>query len=239
MAKPIDGRQAIERVARALQEDLLTVLFVGASAATLYEFGPRTTFLRPTIDVDVATTFENKSQYDQFIDRLRQAKSLKHPELHEEGPFCRYYIDGVMTDVIATKEKVLGFTNVWFEEAFENPLVMNIGNDLLVKIISPIYFVASKFSAFRSKDRIGHDDYLASHDREDVIQVLFGVEQMAKELKYGKKPVHDFVRTELRTCLNAPDFNYAVESHFSGFAPKGVDHEILLHELRSWISEID
>lgn len=225
------SRDAIARVARALGDRLDEVLFVGAAAATLDRFGPRTTALRPTLDVDIATATPTRVEYHQLIAELRARGVLRDPSPNEESTICRYAIDGINVDLVPIHGEVLGFTNDWYAAAFQFPLEHRLADDLVIKLIAPIYFVASKLRAFRSPDRPGHDDFLASHDIEDMIQVLFGVEELSDDLRSGREPVHDFVRSELILAIAHTDFRYAAESYFSGFAPRGVDPAWLLREL--------
>ena len=44
---------------------------------------------------------------------------------------------------------VLGFTNKWYEEVFRNPIEIKLNKGLRIKLLKPIYFIASKMEELR------------------------------------------------------------------------------------------
>ena len=48
-----------------------------------------------------------------------------------------------------TNSDVLGFSNCWYPEGFENAIDIDLDEYTSVKIFSPAYFIASKLEAFK------------------------------------------------------------------------------------------
>lgn len=65
-------------------------------------------------------------------------------------------------------EKILGFSNRWYQAAIEQANEVTLPSGRLIKVVSPAYFLATKFEAFAGR---GKGDYF-SHDLEDIVFVL-------------------------------------------------------------------
>lgn len=65
--------------------------------------------------------------------------------------------------------KVLGFTNRWYELAMRSAISHALPGNVSVRLISAPAFIASKLEAFHDR---GQEDFLLSHDIEDIIAVV-------------------------------------------------------------------
>jgi hypothetical protein len=86
---------------------------------------------------------------------------LKLQEDHREGaPTCRWRSGDLPIDVMPTDERILGFSNRWYTPANVSAENIEIVG-LRIRLITPIYFLATKLEAFRGR---GNNDYRRSHD---------------------------------------------------------------------------
>lgn len=76
-------------------------------------------------------------------------------------------------------EEVLGFSNKWYVEAIESAERFTLPSGTRIKLITPEYFLATKFEAFIGR---GKGDYIASKDLEDIVFVLEHRSQFILEL---------------------------------------------------------
>ncbi len=200
---------AIEEVAQRLGADLPGVVFVGATVAALYETA-RPLEIRPTNDVDVLTNVKLPAYY-ALMERL---KSRGFKESREEGaPVCRLELGNLLVDVMVPEPSVLGFSNAWYPEAFQNAGTFKLPSGRTIRAITPVYFVATKLVAFASR---GKGDPIGSKDIEDIVTMLASKPALAQEIAAGSGAVFDFVREKVRDLLKSESFEDAV---FGCFLP--------------------
>ena len=97
---------------------------------------------------------------------------------------------------------VLGFANRWYRPALASAQWMHIA-DLQVRIITPVYFLATKLEAFRAR---GGGDVSGSHDLEDVITVIDGRPEIVAEVQAAPADVRAYFRSEFQELLNTRAF---------------------------------
>jgi hypothetical protein len=85
------------------------------------------------------------------------------------------------------------------DEAEEHEILPGI----TIKVISPPYFCATKLEAF---DGRGADDYLASHDLEDIITVIDGRAEIVDEISHAPEDLRDYISGKIRGLLNTRQF---------------------------------
>jgi hypothetical protein len=83
-----------------------------------------------------------------------------------DAPICRWKASGLLLDVMPTNPQLLGFGSVWYQEAFETATLQTLPSGKRIHMITGPYFLACKLAAFKSR---GEDDYLTSHDMEDMV----------------------------------------------------------------------
>ncbi|RYD81575.1 MAG: hypothetical protein EOP53_06005, partial [Sphingobacteriales bacterium] len=138
------------------------VVFAGGATVSLY--ADRAGFdVRQTDDVDVIIEILNYKDRAKLEERLR-AIGFEHDTL--SNIVCRYKIQGIKVDIMPTSDDSIGFRNIWYPEGFAEAIDFMIDANMSVKILSPPYFIATKFEAFKGR---GKNDGRTSHDFEDII----------------------------------------------------------------------
>jgi hypothetical protein len=112
--------------------------------------------------------------YAELDERLR---NLGFNNDIESGVICRYTIQGVIVDVMPTDPFIIGFSNRWYAEGFENAIQYVLDEQTTVQIFSLPYFVASKWEAFKGR---GKNDYRTSKDFEDLVYVFENVDDLGR-----------------------------------------------------------
>ena len=100
-------------------------------------------------------------------------------------------------------EKILGFSNRWYKPALDSALVHELEPDLSLRVVTGVYFCATKLEAFAGR---GKGDYQSSHDLEDFIAVVDGRAELVKEIHSGPEDVRAYIAAEIRNLLAATEF---------------------------------
>jgi predicted nucleotidyltransferase len=190
----------IKAVCEALGEMTHSVLFVGGATVSLYTDRPASE-VRPTDDVDIIVELVHYLGYADIEEQLRM-KGFIHDQ--ESGVICRFKIQGIIVDVMPTRSTVLGFTNKWYEEGFSKPMHKKLHEGLNIKILQPVYFLASKMEAF--KDRGGGDGRTSS-DFEDIVYILNNRSTIWDEIEKSPSHLRTYLKNEFQKILQ-DDFLY-------------------------------
>jgi len=83
---------------------------------------------------------------------------------------------------------------------------------LTILMVSPVYFCASKLEAFGDR---GKNDYLGSHDLEDLIAVVDGRAELVGEIKATQSDVRSYLANEITKLLGARGFGDALPGHLA------------------------
>jgi len=158
----------LEAVASALGDLLPKVTFVGGSTTVLLVDEAAHFGVRMTDDVDVIIDVATLVEYHKFSRQLR-----KHGFREDtDGPNCRWLYETKTgrgkLDVMPADARVLGFSNRWYKEAIEQSSEVELPGGVVVRVVSPPYFMATKFEAFAGR---GQGDFF-SHDLEDVVFIM-------------------------------------------------------------------
>jgi hypothetical protein len=167
--------------------------------------------VRPTIDVDCIVDVTTLGAYYAFIARLRSLGFETCTD--EDAPLCRLVVSGIRVDVMGSADTALGPTNRWYADAIATAETHAVACGVEVLAISPIYFVATKLEAFRSR---GGGDYLESHDLEDVLTVIAGLPSLRADVELAGSVVARTVRGELSLLAAREPFLEAIWGHFEG-----------------------
>jgi len=109
------------------------------------------------------------SEYGGSSERLR---GLGFSEDTSEGaPVCRWVSGLLVLDVMPLDEKVLGFSNRWYEAALRNSVLVTLEPSLQIRHITAPLFLATKLEAFKGR---GKGAYYGSHDLDDALAVVDG-----------------------------------------------------------------
>jgi hypothetical protein len=168
----------LEAVAAALGDLLPHVTFVGGSTTVLLVDEAAHHGIRKTDDVDVIIDVATLVEYQRFSKKLREQGFREDTG----GPICRWLFNTntgqIKLDVMPIDEKILGFSNRWYNDAIKEAFEVALPNGIAIRVVSPVYFLATKFEAFANR---GKGDYF-SHDLEDVVFVMENRDRFIFEL---------------------------------------------------------
>jgi hypothetical protein len=191
----------LEVTAVKLKPLLSELVFVGGCATGLLITDPGAGEIRKTFDVDVIAEISSYIEYTEFSERLRP---LGFAEDSREGaPICRWQSDQIMLDVMPLDEKVLGFSNRWYRGALNAAEDRILSNGAVIRAITSPYFLGTKIEAFRGR---GKNDYIGSHDLEDLIAVIDGRDSIVLEVEQAEPALRTFIATSIGSFLDAPMF---------------------------------
>jgi hypothetical protein len=187
--------------ADALRPLLPELVFVGGCVTGLLITDEAAGEPRGTIDVDAIAEITSYAQYAEFGNRLR---SLGFSEDTSEGaPVCRWVRGAMILDVMPLDEQILGFANRWYKPAMGASVTKKLRDGLEIRIVNAPYFVATKLEAFKGR---GREDFLGSHDLEDVVSVFDGRETLSAEVRDAGSELSAYVRREIAKLLANPGF---------------------------------
>lgn len=223
--------ESITLVASRLQELCDDVTFVGGSILGLLITDLAAPDVRYTIDVDCIVDIVTLSSYHVFSKKLKK-KGFK--ELHYGNhPICRWDCNGVLVDIVPTDKNVLGFSNKWYKDAMENAETTEINRSLQVKVITAPYFIATKLEAFLDR---GSNDFLSSHDMEDIITVLDGRTEIIAELEKTEKGLINFISSQFSAFITDHQFINALPGHLNYTSEFEARKKVILQRMHEIIA---
>jgi len=158
--------------------------------------------VRPTYDVDAIAEISSYVAYADFSERLRRCGFSE--DASEGAPICRWRLKKTILDIMQLDEKILGFSNRWYKPAMDSAVIRELEADLRVRVVTAIYFCATKLEAFAGR---GKHDYQSSHDLEDLMAVLDGRPELAEEIHSGPEDVRAYIAAESRKLFATVSFS--------------------------------
>lgn len=120
----------IKIVYDALGELSKDVIFIGGATVSLYADRPSGE-VRPTDDVDILIELFGYKGY-AFIEEKLRAKGFVNDL--ESKVICRHIVKGIIVDVMPASEAILGFSNKWYKEGFEDSTEVKIDEGYKIRI---------------------------------------------------------------------------------------------------------
>ena len=202
MRRPDPNLPHLQTIARALGDLCEQVVFVGGSTAGLLLTDPLAEGVRPTFDIDAIVQVDSLMHYYRVEAQLEVRGFIRDSA---SGVICRWLHreSGVVFDLMPTEASVLGFSNSWYNEAIATAQSVTLAGDLCIRLIAAPAFVVTKLEAFLSR---GRGDVLASHDLEDVLNVVDGRLELIEELAAASPRLRQVVATIFGKLLADPDF---------------------------------
>ncbi|MBB6598801.1 hypothetical protein [Luteimonas sp. MC1825] len=195
----------LRTIAEALGELREQVVFVGGAVTGLLVSDPLADTVRATVDVDavVRATLGGFHRIEEAV----AARGFMR-DMHS-GMICRWVHreSGVVFDLMPVDQDVLGFSNRWYSYAVETAVPVEVAPGLRIRCVSAVAFVATKLEAFAGR---GAGDILASHDLEDVLNIVDGREELADELTAAPAGVRLAVASAFSGLLQHRDFANAL-----------------------------
>jgi hypothetical protein len=191
------------------------VVFVGGMVRGPLVTDPAVDGPRPTKDVDVILDIPGLAEFEEFCASLRQLGFRE--DLSENAPICRYTLrdpppgaPNPPVDFMPLDPAILGFSNVWYLDAFQSSVNVET-NAGVIRLIDAPCFVATKLESFASR---GGGEYY-HHDLEDFVVLVDGRPSLVSELGAASNEVRDFVVEEVTGLLSDQDFLDSLPGHLS------------------------
>lgn len=220
-------------IANRLDELCNEVTFVGGCITDLLITDKAAPDVRYTVDVDCIVNVITKHEYHSLSNKLRN-KGFKEMS-YGNHPICRWDCDGILFDVVPTDKNVLGFSNRWYKDAQSNDTNKNLNDSCVIRVISASYFLATKLEAF--KDR-GNQDYLLSHDLEDIIAVIDGRPEIVSDISNTPQDLKNYLSTEFDALMNNSQFLQAFPGHLN-YSSESEKRKKIVEERINAIIELD
>ena len=194
--------------AEALGDLCELLVFVGGCATGMLLTSQRAQVIRVTQDVDVVVQVASIAKYYE-MERAIEAKGFKH-DLSPDAPICRWVRDGVELDLMPSEPGILGFHNRWYPMVVKTANRVKLPDGMEIQLITAPLFIATKLEAFHGR---GQNDYLSSHDLEDLITVVDGREELIDEVRYAERELREYIANEINDLIGSTDFKYALTGH--------------------------
>lgn len=165
--------------------------------------------------MDVDTIVEISSMYELAAIE-NELRKLGFKNDFTSNVICRWLIDGIIVDIMPSSPTILGFSNKWYPEAIQNANTYAL-DKVVIKLISAPYFVATKIEAFNGR---GNQDYLGSHDMEDIITVLDGTKNLLVDVLKANKALKKYYKQTFVAFQKDINFLRAIPGHLAPY--KGI-----------------
>jgi len=205
---PHPNLQMLADAARLLEPLLAELVFVGGGTTALFITDQAAAAVRTSYDVDAIAAISSYAAYVEFSGRLRD---IGFTEDNSPGaPVCRWRCQRIIFDLMPLDEKILGFSNRWYRAAMDTAQEHILANGLRIRVVTAVYFCATKLQAFAGR---GGQDYLASHDLEDLVSVLDGRPGIIQEIVLAPHDVRAYITAEINKLLATPQFMDALPGY--------------------------
>lgn len=200
--------ERIKKAARCLGDLRDKMAFLGGATTGLLVTDSGSPEIRPTLDIDVIIEIISMAEYYQ-LEALLRSLGFKQ-SMEKEDPICRWMIDEIILDVMPTNEKILGFSNKWYADALKNSMIFEIEESLKIRMVTAPYFLATKIEAFYGR---GKNDFLFSHDMEDIITIIDGRKEIIEEIKKSPEGLKIFLSLAFNEFLQNDSFIESLSGH--------------------------
>jgi hypothetical protein len=124
----------------------------------------------------------------------------------------------------------MGFGNPWYAGALEAAELVQLPSGMSIRLVTAPYFLATKLAAFASR---GSDDYVMSHDLEDVVVVIDGRPEIVEEVAGSEPTLRGFLAASLKELAEDPRFVDALPGFLPGDAASQARQPLLLERIRA------
>ncbi len=106
--------------------------------------------------------------------------------------------------MMPTDPDILGFANRWYPLAVATAEDATLPSGMTIRLIAAPLFLATKFEAFADR---GNEDLIASHDLEDIVNILDGRPQLIAEIERSVPELRAYLAEKAVRLLGMPDFD--------------------------------
>jgi predicted nucleotidyltransferase len=195
----------VELIAHALGTLRKQVVFVGGCSVGMLLTDTAAAPARVTYDVDLISQVAALAGYHQLEREFGQLGFKR--DMAKDAPICRWRYQGLEVDLMPTDPRILGFSNRWYPTVVETATSLRLPSGNTIQIISAPAFIATKFEAFADR---GQSDLLGSHDLEDIINVVDGRPELAREIADSPFDLKTYLRDKTTQLLATPRFDDAL-----------------------------
>lgn len=220
--------KSVNNLLSDLEQDFV---FVGGAVVSLY-VDRIAEEARPTDDVDVLVEIYSRADYHKMEEQLR---ALGFRNDTTSGFVGRYTHDGLIVDFMPLNENVLGFSNRWYEEAFNHAVPRQLDEQTTIRIFTAPYFIATKLEAFKSRGKNAMDEYdgRTSSDFEDIVFVLTNSRSVWLEMAAAEHSLKQYLQQEFKALLENPYFEEWIDAHTNYTSPAA--QAIILPKAKAFI----
>lgn len=204
------NKDNVLHVARALKDLKEEMVFIGGGVVELLLDDDYELSTRVSKDVDTVVEVYGYGEFSKLEQRLRDLGFKNDINL-----ICRWQIDGILVDVMPTDEKILGFSNRWYKELYQNAQVYPLAKDASIRLVTAPYLLATKLEAFSDR---GKQDYLGSHDLDDIVTLLDAREPLLSEIFNAEPRLQEYLRDKFKEVLTQPRFVASLAGHLSPYS---------------------
>ena len=221
MKNPTDPNLLLlEAVAEALNPLLDELVLVGGCVIGLLITDRAQPLIRATDDVDLITEIATYADYVQLGQKLRELGFT-------EGDItCRWIKASLQIDIIPKDEKILGFTNRWYELATQTSVEHILQNGRKIRHATAPLFVATKLVSFHQR---GQGNY-QHHDMEDIVTIINSRIELGIEINQSPSELRNYIRDEFGLLLSNADFTNTLPGHIRPQPPQRT--EIIIERMR-------
>ncbi len=177
-----------------------------------------------TKDVDAVIEIASYGDYAEIEAGLRIAGFEQ--SFQDKAAIIAWYWKGRRLDILPHKPfPLIATINRWFPWVLEDSVRFEVLPGQFAWIASAPSFLATKFEAFFSR---GGGDYVGSKDIEDILAIVDGRPELARELTVAPREVSDF----LRKCFSDLLSNHAFLDSMHYLIPDTDRESILVERLR-------
>ncbi|MBU0731245.1 MAG: hypothetical protein KKE17_12735 [Proteobacteria bacterium] len=219
--------ELLEIAVHQLDDLVERLVFLGGCATGLLITDPAAPPIRPTQDVDVITEVATRAEYYKLAEILR-SKGFRE-DSSEDAPVCRWRSERVILDVMPTDQAILGFGSPWYPQALAESIIKALPSGRQIRMITAPYFLACKFAAFDSR---GNNDYMMSHDMEDIVAILDGRPELVEEVGQASIELRGHLAERFRGLLGNPRFREALPGNMPPDEESQARVPIILQRMR-------
>ncbi len=206
----------LEILAERLGPLIADMVFVGGSTICLHVGQARQNELRPTIDRDAIIDVKDYSEFHAFEMKVQK---LGFERDTKDRVNCRWRADNIVVDLMPGNEISGYVNNKWYQAAMDRAESLQLSTGKTVRIISPIYLIATKLEAFNSRGSLKLPDMFdgeANKDLEDIVHLIEGRDVLLRELKQAQKSVQIYIESQFKKILTNPLSDDFINNCFGG-----------------------
>jgi hypothetical protein len=217
----------IGTIARRLEPLNTRMVFLGGAIVPLLLDNPNLIDVRHTKDIDLAVEVVTRLDYSKIEEKLIALKFS--PDTSEDAPMCRWIIDGFKVDVMPVRDPTGKWRVRWFDVALETADTRAIDGTPCLVAPAPS-FIATKMEAFADR---GNDDFMGSHDMEDIVTVIDGRTSLGEEVRASSTALRSYLVGTIKAYLEVDAFKECLSGHLPPDAASQQRLSGLIEKVRS------